>query len=171
MTRAPEIVIVAAVAANGVIGREGELPWHHPEDLRRFKALTSGHPVIVGRRTYESIVDRLGEPLPNRVNIVLSRSSLELPDRAVLADSVPAAIAAAREAGERPGIDASVVYVIGGAAVYEQFLPRADRMVRTELAAAHRGDTYFPDWKRYDWIELERDERDELTFVEYRRVD
>lgn len=170
MTTDAEVVIVAAVASNGVIGHDGELPWHHPEDLAHFKDLTMGHPVIVGRHTYESIVDRLGEPLPGRVSVVLSRSIESLPDGAVVARSVEDALAAAQDAGTQDDIDAGVVYVIGGATVYEQLLPVADRMVRTELEAAHEGDTRFPDWDRAAWQEVARDARAEFDFVEYERV-
>ncbi|MFB6137608.1 MAG: dihydrofolate reductase [Halobacteriaceae archaeon] len=168
----PEIVIVVAVAANGVIGRDGELPWHRPADLAHFKRLTTGHPVVMGRRTYESIVARLGHPLPDRVSVVLSHRDLDLPEGAVQARSVEEAVAVAASAGERrTGIDASTVYVAGGASVYEQFLPLADRMERTELAAAHEGDTTFPAWDRSAWRVVGRDERDGLAFVSYERID
>lgn len=159
-----EVVIVAAVAANGVIGAEGELPWYYPEDLRHFRETTTGHPVVVGRRTYESIVERLGGPLPERTTVVLSTKKLDLPEGAVLAGSVEAALEAARAA---EGGD--TVFVAGGASVYEQFLPHADRMVLTELDAAFDGDVYFPEWEREEWIEVDRDEREELAFVEYER--
>ena len=98
-----------------------------------------GHPVVLGRRTYESIADRIGGPLPGRTNIVLTRAGVDAPDEVVVADSLDAAVEAAAETG----IDRA--YVAGGATVYEQVLPRADRMVITELPDAHEGDTYFPD--------------------------
>lgn len=159
-----EVVIVAAVAANGVIGAGGDLPWHYSEDLRHFKETTMGHPVVVGRRTYESIVDRLGGPLPGRTNVVLSNRELDLPEGAVGASSVESALAAARaaEGGE-------TTFVAGGASVYEQFLPHAGRMVLTELDDAYDGDVFFPEWDEDEWVEVDRDERDELAFVEYER--
>ena len=161
------VVLVAAVAENGVIGVDGEMPWHYPADLRRFKETTMGHPVIMGRRTYESIADRLGGPLPDRTNIVLSRrEDLDLPEGAVHAESVEAALDAAAEALDP---DQEAVYVAGGATVYEQFLPRADRLVLTEVPGEPEGDTYFPEWDREDWVEHERVEREELAFVTYRR--
>lgn len=158
-----DVVLVAAVAENGVIGADGELPWHYPEDLRHFKETTVGHPVICGRRTYESIVDRLGEPLPGRTNVVLTTGDLDLPDGAVRAGSIDEALAAARETGS------DVAYVVGGASVYEQFLDLADRLVLTEIHESHEGDTYFPgvDWS--EWAVLDRDDREELSFVEYGR--
>nr|WP_101297950.1 dihydrofolate reductase [Halegenticoccus soli] len=160
-----EIALIAAVAANGVIGADGDVPWHYPEDLEHFKETTTGHPVIAGRRTYESIAARLGGPLPNRTNVVLSTRDPELPDGAVLAASVDEAVDAAREAAGGDG----TVFVIGGATVYEQFLPRADRLVLTEIDREFEGDTRFPEWDESGWEEVSRDERGELAFVEYRR--
>lgn len=161
MSEDTEIVLVAAVAANGVIGRDGGMPWHHPEDLRHFKQLTTGHPVVMGRRTYESIVDGLGGPLPDRTNVVLSRSGLDLPDGAVHAGSVEHAIELATACDP-------TVYVVGGGMVYEAFLPRADRLVLTELDAAHPGDTRFPEFGN-EWIEVERERHDAFDFVTYER--
>jgi dihydrofolate reductase len=160
-----EVVIIAAVAANGVIGADGDIPWHLPADLRHFKRTTTGHPVVMGRLTYESIVDRLGGPLPDRTNVVLTSS----PDRVTRADavgvtSVESALSAAAATG------ADTVYVAGGATVYEQFLPRADRLVLTELEATHDGDTYFPDWDAGEWTAVARDERDGFAFVTYERA-
>lgn len=157
-----EVVIMAAVASNGVIGADGNLPWHYPEDLRHFKETTLGHPVILGRRTYESIVDRLGEPLPGRTSIVLTTRKPELPEGAVRAGSVESALALARERDD-------VTFVAGGASVYEQFLPRADRLLLTEIYEEHVGDTYFPKWNPDEWCEIAREERDDLAFVEYER--
>jgi len=162
-----DLALIAAVAANGVIGRDGEMPWHHPEDLRQFRETTTGHPVILGRRTYERIVERLGGPLPERTNVVLSTRSLELPDGAVPANSVPAALAAA---GDALAPDRETVYVAGGATVYEATLPLADRLVLTELDAAHEGDTYFPAFDDETWTETARDDRADLAFVTYERA-
>ncbi|MDZ7746122.1 MAG: dihydrofolate reductase [Halobacteriales archaeon] len=157
-----DLTIVAAVAANGVIGREGEMPWHYPEDLKQFKSLTTGHPVIMGRKTYESITARLDGPLPDRTNIVLSRSALDLPDGAVHAGGIEEAIALATERDDE-------AYVIGGATIYEAFMNRADRMVLTELNECYDGDTQFPEFGD-EWTETARDERDEFAFVTYRRA-
>ena len=159
--------LIVAVAANGVIGRAGEMPWHLPADLERFKRLTTGHPVILGRRTYESIVDQLGEPLPDRTSVVLSRSRREYPPGAVHAESVPAAIDAAARAADEHGVERA--FVAGGATVYAAFLPVADRLYRTELADAYEGDTLFPDWDRDAWVETDRDERESFAFVTYER--
>ena len=161
------ISMIAAVAENGVIGDSGGMPWHHPADLRRFKETTTGHPVILGRRTHESIVSDLGEPLPGRISIVLSRSDLDLAEGAVPAGGVDEAIDRAAEAAEELGVD--VVYVAGGATVYEAFLPIADELLITEIHERHEGDTSFPSWDRDEWELLDREDREELSFSRYRR--
>lgn len=162
-----EIALIAAVAENRVIGRDGEMPWHFGEDLEYFKQTTTGHPVIVGRRTYETVVEALGEPFPGRTSVVLTSQSLDLPPGAVVANSVEEAIdLAAADAAER-GVD--VAYVAGGGRVYEQFLPHASRLVLTEIHGAYEGDTRFPAWDGDEWVELERDERAAFDFVTYER--
>ncbi|MFC7177475.1 dihydrofolate reductase [Halosegnis marinus] len=161
MSREPEVVLVAAVAANGVIGRDGTMPWHYPEDLKHFKQLTTGHPVVMGRRTYESIVARIDGPLPDRTNVVLSRSALDLPEGAVHAGGTDEALALAAERDD-------VVYVVGGETVYEAFMSRADRLVLTELDDAYEGDTYFPELGP-EWTETAREAREGLAFVTYER--
>jgi len=155
--------LVAAVAANGVIGADGSVPWYHPEDLAHFKRTTVGHPVIMGRRTFEDIHATLGGPLPNRHNIVLTSQPGRVPERAVAVGSVEAAIEAAAATG------AGTTYVIGGGTVYEQFLPDADELVLTELHEAHDGDTTFPsvDWD--DWRETDRDRYEAFDVVRYTR--
>jgi dihydrofolate reductase len=160
-----EVAIVAAVAENGVIGVDGEMPWDLPADLARFKELTVGHPVIMGRRTYEAIADRLGGPLPERTNIVLSRGHPDLPEAVVLVHSVDAALDAASET------ESDVAYIIGGGAVYDQFLPLADRLHLTEVEAAPAGDTRFPEWDREAWTEVDREPGDGFAFVDYERAD
>jgi dihydrofolate reductase len=164
-----EYVLVAAVAENGVIGRDGGMPWHFPEDLRQFKRRTTGHPVVLGRRTYESVVDALGEPFPGRTSVVLSTRDLDLPDGAVLAQSVEEAVERATAAAAEMGVETA--YVVGGARVYEQFLPRASRMVLTEVPDPYEGDTRFPDWDESAWREVGRDEFDSFDVVTYERVD
>ena len=123
MTR---LVLIAAVAENGVIGRDGGMPWHYSEDMRHFKETTMGHPVVMGRTTYESIAAQMDGPLPGRTNVVLSRSNPDLPEEVVLVHGVEEAMAEIEELDD-------VAYITGGAAVYEQFLPYADEMVLTEI--------------------------------------
>lgn len=161
-----EIAIVAAVAANRVIGRDGDLPWYYPEDLRHFKETTIGHPVVMGRRTFEGIVDRLGEPLPERTNIVLTRGGLKsriATDDVLLVSSVESALDASRKSGTE------YAFVIGGATIYDQFLAYADRLVLTEIHDPYEGDVYFPsvDWTA--WREVQRDSHENFDFVEYIR--
>lgn len=158
-----EVAIVAAVARNGVIGVDGDMPWELPADLAHFKETTLGHPVVMGRRTYESIAARLDGPLPGRTNIVMSRGDPDLPEGVVLVDSVEAALDAAAATGS------DVVYVVGGGTIYEQFLPLADRLVLTEVDATPEGDTRFPAWDRDDWVEVDREAHEGYAFVEYER--
>lgn len=160
-----EITLIAAVAENGVIGADGEMPWDYPADLARFKETTMGQPVVMGRKTYEAVVDRLGGPLPGRTNVVLSRGSPELADGVRLASSIEEAEAIARHAADGCG----PVFVIGGATVFEAFLPRARRLLLTEINACYEGDTYFPEWNRAEWREVDRERRGEFDFVEYVR--
>jgi dihydrofolate reductase len=160
---AVELVVIAAVAENGAIGVDGGMPWHYPADMAHFKEATMGHPVIMGRTTFESIAAQLDGPLPGRTNIVLSGSSPAVPEGVVVAESVERAVAAAAETG------AETAYVAGGATVYEQFLPLADRLVLTEVPERPEGDTYFPEWDSDEWAEVERVAEGDLAFVTYKR--
>lgn len=157
------VVLVAAVAANGVIGDDGETPWHLPEDLAHFRRTTVGNPVVLGRRTYETVRRRVGGPLPDRTNVVLTSRPDRLPDDVVAVSSVAAALAAAAETGSE------TVYVAGGGSVYEQFLSRADGMVLTELDRAVEGDTRFPTVDPGRWRETDRDVHDAFDVVTYER--
>lgn len=139
MTQA-RIELVAAVAANGVIGRNGQLPWHLPDDLRHFKALTLDHPVIMGRRTLESI----GRALPRRRSIVVSRTLVQPPFPGVeLAHSLDAALELARNAGP--------VFIVGGGMLYKAALPRVQVMHLTLLDDPIEGDTLFPPFVKSEW--------------------
>ena len=135
---------IAAVAENGVIGRDNGLPWRLSADLKRFKALTTGHTILMGRRTFESI----GKPLPNRTSIVLTRDRGYRPVGAAVAHSLEEALE--RCAGEPE------VFVIGGAAVFHEALPRAQRLYLTRVHAAVAGDVRFPDVNLEDWERLEQ---------------
>lgn len=139
-----EWVIVAAVARNGVIGRGGALPWRLRSDLRHFRRLTTGHAVLMGRKTWES----LGRPLPDRRNIVVSRDPSFTAPGAEVYPSLDAARAALA--------DEPVVFVIGGAQLYRQTLPFADRLVLTEVDAEPPGDAFFPEWDRTRFVEVGR---------------
>ncbi len=135
----PRLTLVAAVADNGVIGVDGGLPWRLPADLQHFKALTLGKPILMGRRTWDS----LGRPLPGRRNLVVSRrSDLPAPGAEVFS-SVDAALAACAGATE--------VMVIGGGEIYRQLLPQADVLELTEVAASVHGDAFFPEFEQEEW--------------------
>lgn len=140
----PRITLIAAVAANGIIGRDNRLPWHLPEDLKHFKALTMGHPMIMGRKTWESLPGRL----PGRPHIVVSRNPDYRADGASVVTSLAAAIAAAGNTDE--------VFVIGGAELYLQAFDFADRLQLTEIDTDFDGDAYFPNWNRAAWRESAR---------------
>ena len=141
---ATRVILVAAVASNGVIGARGKLPWRLPEDLRHFRELTLGHPVIMGRKTWES----LGKPLPGRENIVLTRAHGYDAPGAHVAASLEAALALC--AGE------PVAFVIGGTELYAAALPLADAMVLTEIGRDYAGDARFPEFDRAAWRETQR---------------
>lgn len=158
-------VLIAAVAANGVIGDDGTVPWHYPADLRHFRRTTVGHPVIVGRRTFDDIFERLGEPLPDRRNVVLTSRPERLPDSVVGVSSREAAAEAASNS------DVQRAYIAGGASVYEQFLPCADELVLTELHEAFEGDTVFPTVEWSQWREVTRDSHAAFDIVRYVRTD
>jgi len=158
--------LVAAVAENGVIGADGEMPWHYPEDLEHFKETTLGHPVVMGRRTYDAIERRLDGPLPGRTNVVLSRqSSLDLPEGAVHARDTDEALELAESALDD---GKETVYVGGGATVYETYLEAADELVLTEVPESPDGDVHFPEFGP-EWTETDRTTAGDLAFVTYRR--
>jgi len=149
MTRLPQISIIAALARNRVIGRGGELPWRIAEDLKRFKSLTMGHPVIMGRRTYESIIAISGKPLPGRDNIVITRTAGYSAPGCRVVHTFEEALAAAAGAGD--------AFVIGGADIYAIALPRAQQLYLTEIDAEFEGDAFFPEFDRGAWRELSRE--------------
>ena len=165
------IVLLAAVADNGVIGRDNALPFRQSSDLKRFKALTMGKPVLMGRKTYLSI----GQPLPGRTNIVVSRDRGFAPAGVVVARSLDAALAAARTDAHRCGADEIVV--IGGTDIFAQCMPLAERMEITHVHAQPDGDTIFPPIDATQWRAVARSDhpagpRDEAAFsyVTYARA-
>lgn len=134
------MLIAALAEENRVIGQDGDLPWHLPGDLKRFKRLTLGHPVLMGRKTFESIVERLGGPLPERRSVVLtSRSRLHDHPDVVVCGSLDEALEAVA--------DEDVVFVAGGGSVYRQLLPSADRLELTLVEGEWNGDVVFPEYE------------------------
>ncbi len=141
-----KLSVIAAVAHGGVIGRANALPWHLPADLKRFKKLTMGHHLLMGRRTWESI----GRPLPGRTTIVVSRGGVEVPAGVLTAASLEEAMRLAAAAGD------DEVFVAGGAELYRRALPRADRLYLTRVLAPVQGDVLFPAWNPDEWRLVER---------------
>lgn len=146
MSDGPLVSLIVAAAANDVIGVDNRLPWRLPEDLRRFRDITMGKPIVMGRRTHESI----GRPLPGRRNIVLSRRPGYAAEGCEGADGLDAALALTGDAEE--------VLVIGGAALYREALPLAGRIYLTRLHRAFAGDTRFPSLDNADWRAVERED-------------
>ena len=155
--------MIVAAADNNVIGNDNKMPWHIPEDFRYFKAKTLGKPCIMGRKTFESILDMLGKPLPKRPSIIVSRSGYSHDD-ALTAPSLDEAIE------EAQNCDGNEIMIIGGASIYEQALDFADRIYLTRVHQNPRGDAYFPELDQSNWKEASRDERDGFTFLVYDRV-
>ncbi|MGL5391781.1 MAG: type 3 dihydrofolate reductase [Shewanella sp.] len=152
------IGMIAAMANNRVIGKDNKMPWHLPEDLRHFKAMTLGKPVIMGRKTFESI----GKPLPGRHNIVISRQAgLQLEG----VSCVTSFAAAKQVAGECPEI-----VIIGGGQLYAELLPLADTLYLTHINLDVEGDTYFPAWDEQQWLETARSSGKSAQGLEYRFI-
>ncbi|MBI5728924.1 MAG: dihydrofolate reductase [Candidatus Magasanikbacteria bacterium] len=152
--------LIAAVAENNCIGKGGALPWHMPEDLKHFKELTAGKPVLMGRKTWESLPPKF-RPLPERTNIVITRQSgLSVPPGvetySTIADTVI----------EHPDEE---IMVIGGGQIYEQTIPLADTLYITEVHRAVDGDAFFPTIDRAIWKETAREDHEEFSFVTYKK--
>lgn len=145
-----KVAMIVAMAADQVIGRNNQLPWHLPDDLRYFKAKTIGKPVIMGRKTYESI----GRPLPGRTNIVVTHNQSFVAEGVRVVFSVEQAIAEAESVARTDGVNE--IMVIGGAGLYEQCLPKTQRMYITEVDVEVDGDAFFPPVQWSQWQEVNR---------------
>ncbi len=151
-----------AVADNLVIGKDNNLPWHLPEDLQHFKQLTLGRTVVMGRKTYESIVSRLGKPLPGRKNLVITRQTdYKVPVGVLVFGSLEEAIAKS---------SSEDLYVIGGAEIYKQALPLAQVLYMTHVKGNFEGDAFFPtvNWK--EWEKGEEETHEKFSFAKYKRI-
>lgn len=156
----PELALIVAVASNGVIGRDNKLPWHIPEDLRHFKQVTLGKPVVMGRKTFESI----GRPLPQRENIVVTSNPSWQAQGVRAVHSLDQAVA---------GSSAPEIMVIGGARLFAEALSRAKRLHLTEIHRAYEGDVYFPSYDRAQWRETWREDHEgdpPFAFVTLERI-
>jgi dihydrofolate reductase len=161
------ISLIVAMGENGVIGGNGHIPWHLPTDFKHFKELTMGHPIVMGRKTFESI----GKPLPGRANIVITRDAGYRRDGVVAVASPEAAVTTAAAA---PGGDE--MFVIGGAEIYKLFLPRAERICLTQVHGSFEGDVFFPklgegEWRLVSSKENKKDEKNlfNFTYLVYER--
>lgn len=158
-----ELVSVAAVAENGVIGRDGEIPWPSiPEDREQYRRRIAGDPVILGRSTFESMRD----DLPGRAQIVMSRTERSFSESSAYhAGSVEEALECAAS------MDAKCVYVIGGAAIYRAFFPRTDRLILSRVHGAYEGDATFPEWNEDEWCLVSETAYDRFTLEEWERAE
>lgn len=158
--------LIVAAAANDVIGKDGALPWHLPDDLRRFRRLTTGTVVVMGRLTHESILARLGRPLPDRTSVVITTRPLaEHPD-VHAASSVPEALTVARSLARAA---ATEVFVCGGASVYRQTLPEVTRVHLTRVHREVPGDTSMPEGWLDGFTEESRQDFPDYSFIDYAR--
>ncbi len=154
-----KISLIAAVAQNGIIGKENDLPWHLPDDFAYFKRKTSQHPIIMGRKS----LDALGKPLPNRTNIVLTRNPDFQVDGVTVVHTLDEAVVAAKAVNDQE------IFVIGGSEIYAMALPVATTLYLTEIHKAYDGDASFPAFNKADWTEASRqphsaDNRHETSF-------
>lgn len=143
----PVLSAIVAMDENRVIGLDNKMPWHLPADLKHFKTVTAGHPVLMGRKTFHSI----GKPLPNRTNIILTRDPQFSAQDCLVVSQIEVALSMANE------LDQNEVFVIGGAEVYRQLLPRVQRLYLTIVHHQFHGDTFFPEWKAEEWREISRE--------------
>lgn len=151
----PKISIIVALGHNRVIGKDGKIPWHVSEDLKRFKRLTTGHAVVMGRKTYESI----GKPLPNRTNIVITRG-VSSPAGCIAVHSLDEALARARE------VEKDEIFVIGGGEIYRQAIGLADKLYLTVVHKEFEGDAFFPDYSAFTKVLSQKEgESDGLRFT------
>ena len=158
-----KISLIAAFAEEGVIGKDGKIPWTLKEDLKHFRNQTEGCSVVMGRKTYESI----GRPLPNRLNIVMTKNPKGLAEVKEVNNR--------KEALEKASSYSDEIFIIGGEKIYEEFLPFATKMYLTKIDIKVKGDAFFPNWNLSEWKELSRQDKKDLDqdieycFIEYKR--
>jgi len=150
-----KVSMIAAMAANRVIGKDNKMPWHLPEELGHFKRITMGKPIVMGRNTFESI----GRALPGRKNIVISTNKSLVIEGVTVVHSVEAAIAA--------GDNCEELMIIGGARLYDQMLAHADCLYITDIALATEGDAFFPDYAQYQWQEHDREQHHSSSGIDF----
>jgi len=146
-----KLAMIVAMAKNNVIGLDNDMPWHLPADLQWFKKTTLGSPIIMGRKTYDSI----GRPLPGRLNIILSRDPELKIEGCTVVNSIEDAMQAAENANSDTQNDLQEVFITGGAHLYNKFLEQTDTLYITLIDAELKGDTFFPDYTQYNWQEID----------------
>jgi dihydrofolate reductase len=152
-----------AIAKNGVIGDSNDLPWYLPEDLKHFRQITMGHTVLMGRKTYDSIIKRLGKPLPGRINVVITRQENFHAEPGVLVfHSLEQALDALKK---------DDIYIIGGAQIFASALPFAEKMYITHVHKNYKGDVYFPEIDWQQWTMLDQEPHQEFIFASYIKKD
>lgn len=162
MKKEPILSLIVAAADNNVIGKDNAMPWHIPEDFKHFKTVTMGKPCIMGRKTFESILDALGKPLPGRVNIIVSRTNYQHAGALTCRDLDEAIDQASKVEG------AAEIMIVGGAQIYALALPHANRVYLTRVHETPDGDARFPALGP-EWVETSRDAHDGFTFLTYER--
>jgi dihydrofolate reductase len=155
------ISLIVAKAENDVIGSSNELPWYLPKDLKHFSQITTGHTVIMGRKTYDSIIARIGKPLPNRKNVIITKQAGFIAPDCVVVNSLEDAV--------RDVPDQEEVFIIGGAQIYKEALPMVDRLYITHVHAEPKGDILFPEIDLSEWEKLEEmsNQKDEKHFADF----
>ncbi len=164
----PRITLIAAIAQNRALGKNNQLLWHLPNDLQFFKRTTLNHPIIMGRKTYDSI----GRALPKRLNIVVSRQADLTIAGCTVVPTLEKAIQLASEPAHQPENTTPEVFIIGGAQMYAAALPLASRLVLTEVKRDFEADVFFPEWDKAEWLEISREtNQDAVTGLDYDFVD
>ncbi|NDD48478.1 MAG: dihydrofolate reductase [Alphaproteobacteria bacterium] len=165
------ISLIVAHSSNRVIGIDGQLPWHIPEDLKYFKAITMGKPIIMGRKTFDSI----GKPLPGRLNIIITKNTDLTIEECVVVNNLEAAITEAKNYFKTQDTDQEEIFIIGGAQIFKQSMEFVNKIYITEVHAEYAGDVFFDELSDNDWIEVGRDLHDSqndkipFSFVTYNK--
>lgn len=155
-----KLTFVAAVAKNGVMGSHNALPWYIPEDLKHFKQVTLNKPVLMGKNTFDSILNRLKKPLPERTNVVITRQmDFKAPEGVIVYHSLNDALAGLKNEPE--------VMVAGGGQIFSQLIDKADKLILTEVHMEVEGDVFFPKVDKKIWKETSREDHEDFSFVEY----
>jgi dihydrofolate reductase len=159
-----KLSLVAAVAKNGVIGSKNGLPWYIPEDLKHYKQVTMGHTMVMGRKTFESILKSLGKPLPGRKNVVITRTAdYSVPEGVLVFPNIDSALEAVNDDGE--------VFINGGGEIYNQTIDKVEKLYLTEVHEDKDGDVFFPKYDKTKWREISREDREGFSWVEYERLE